>query len=141
MAKCGLYKYSFCTHKHDTVECANCLLVKRHGKMYKFIEGKKYKKCPHCGEYKPLNEFKTNSQSDISWCYECQKTNAREYARRKKLAEKPIVRIIEVKTNEDGPPFYNYFQLKPYNAKELKEWYEKLLNDDESGKRYIITKL
>lgn len=100
LAKCGLYKYSFCTHKHNAVECANCLLVKRHGKMYKFIEGKKYKKCPHCGEYKPLNEFKTNSQGDISWCYECQKTNAREYARRKKVEEKKQWQIMSIGYND-----------------------------------------
>lgn len=78
MAKCGLYKYSFCTHKHDATECANCLLIKRHGKMYKFINGIKYKKCPHCGEYKRLDEFKKNSQGYLCWCYDCHKTYARK---------------------------------------------------------------
>ena len=140
MAKCGLYKYSFCTHKHDAVECTSCLLVNRHGKMYKYINGVKYKKCPHCGEYKPLNEYHTNSIGYKSWCISCSNAYSKEYARIKKQEEKPIVRIIEVETNKDGPPFYNCFQSKPYNTKELKEWYKKLLND-KSGKRYIITKL
>ena len=79
LAKCGLYKYSFCTHKHDAPECLNCLLVKRHGKVYKYIDGQKYKKCPHCDEYKLLSEFKTNSNGHRSWCYECHKTYQREY--------------------------------------------------------------
>lgn len=141
MAKCGLYKYSFCTHKHDAIECSSCLLVNRHGKMYKYINGVKYKKCPHCGEYKPLSEYHTNSNGHRSWCISCSNTYSKEYAKVKKQKNKPIVRIIEVKTNEDGPPFYNCSQSKLYNTKELKEWYKKLLNDDESGKRYIITKL
>lgn len=78
MAKCGLYKYSFCTHKYDAPECKNCVLIKRHGKLYKFINGQKYKKCPHCEEYKPLNEFKTNANGCKSWCIECHREYARE---------------------------------------------------------------
>lgn len=79
MAKCGLYKYSFCTHKHDACECANCLLVKRHGKLYKYVEGRKYKKCPHCGEYKPLSAFKILSNGSISWCMKCMTEYSREH--------------------------------------------------------------
>lgn len=134
MAKCGLYKYSFCTHKHDAVECSSCLLVNRHGKMYKYINGVKYKKCPHCDEYKPLNEYHTNSNGHKSWCISCSNAYAREYAKAKKQEDKPIVRIIEINDNACQPS-------KLYSTKELKEWYKKLLNDDESGKRYIITKL
>ena len=138
MAKCGMYKYSFCTHKHDAVECSSCLLVNRHGKVYKYINGVKYKKCPQCGEYKLLSEYHTNSNGHKSWCISCSNAYSREYAKAK---NKAIVKIIEVKTNEDGPPFYNCAPTKLYNTKEFKEWYKKLLNDDESGKRYIITKL
>lgn len=134
MAKCGLYKYSFCTHKHDAVECASCLLVNRHGKMYKYINGVKYKKCPHCGEYKQLSEYHTNTNGHKSWCITCSNAYAREYAKAKKQEDKPIVRIIEINDNACQPS-------KLYSTKELKEWYKKLLNDDESGKRYIITKL
>lgn len=134
MAKCGMYKYSFCTHKHDACECSSCLLVNRHGKMYKYINGVKYKKCPHCGEYKPLNEYHTNSNGHKSWCIVCSNAYAREYAKAKKQEDKPIVRIIEINDNACQPS-------KLYSTKELKEWYKKLLNDDESGKRYIITKL
>lgn len=134
MAKCGLYKYSFCTHKHDAVECASCLLVNRHGKMYKYINGVKYKKCPHCGEYKQLSEYHTNTNGHKSWCISCSNVYSREYAKAKKQENKPIVRIIEINDNACQPS-------KLYSTKELKEWYKKLLNDDESGKRYIITKL
>lgn len=100
MAKCGLYKYSFCTHKHDACECSSCLLVNRHGKMYKFIEGKKHKKCPHCGEYKPLTEFRTNSQGNKSWCYECHKTYARERHRLNKKQFMVGHRVDEKKIHE-----------------------------------------
>ena len=133
MAKCGLYKYSFCTHKHDACECSSCLLVNRHGKMYKYINGVKYKKCPHCGEYKPLSEYHTNTNGHKSWCITCSNAYAREYAKAKKQENKPIVRIIEINDNACQPS-------KLYSTKELKEWYKQLLND-ESGKRYIITKL
>lgn len=78
LAKCEKYKYSFCTHKHDAPECKNCVLVIRRDNMYKWINGHKYKRCPHCGEYKLLSEFRTNSQGNKSWCYECHKTYARE---------------------------------------------------------------
>ena len=81
MAKCGLQKYSFCTHKHDLPMCETCVLIKRHGKMYKYIQGKKLKKCPRCGEYKPMSEFRPNSNGYISWCYDCHKDNARERKR------------------------------------------------------------
>ena len=134
LAKCGLYKYSFCTHKHDAVECASCLLVNRHGKMYKYINGVKYKKCPHCGEYKPLSEYHTNTNGHKSWCITCSNTYSREYAKAKKQENKPIVKIHEVHNNV-------FCKSKWYSTKELKEWYKKLLNDDESGKRYIVTKL
>ena len=133
MAKCGMYKYSFCTHKHDACECSSCLLVNRHGKMYKYINGVKYKKCPHCGEYKPLSEYHTNTNGHKSWCITCSNAYAREYAKAKKQENKPIVRIIEINDNACQPS-------KLYSTKELKEWYKQLLND-ESGKRYIITKL
>ena len=101
--------------------------------MYKFVNGVKYKKCPHCGEYKPLNEYHTNSNGHKSWCISCSNTYAREYAKAKKQENKPIVRIHEVSNNV-------FCQSKLYSTKELKEWYKQLLND-KSGKRYIITKL
>lgn len=77
MAKCGIHKYSFCTHKHDAPECENCLLIHRRPNLYIWINGKKHKRCPHCNQYKPLSEFKTNSNGNISWCINCH----REYAR------------------------------------------------------------
>ena len=78
MAKCEKYKYSFCTHKHDAPECTNCVLVIRRENMYKWINGQKYKRCPHCTEYKPLSEFKTNARGDKSWCTTCHRAYARE---------------------------------------------------------------
>ena len=78
LAKCNIYKYSFCTHKHDAPECKNCLLISRRDNLYKWINGKKYKRCPHCEEYKPLSEFKPNSQGNISWCNDCKKQYAKD---------------------------------------------------------------
>lgn len=134
LAKCGLYKYSFCTHKHDACECSSCLLVNRHGKMYKFIEGVKYKKCPHCGEYKQLSEYHTNSNGHKSWCISCSNAYSKEYAKNKKQENKTIVRITEIKHGDATA------MTKPYTIKEFKEWCKQILND-ESGKRYIVMKL
>ena len=135
MAKCGLQKYSFCTHKHDAPMCANCLLVQRRTNLYKWINGHKYKKCPHCGEYKALSEFKENSNGNKSWCHDCHLEYARQRAQHLKAEQKPIVKITEI---EYGDAIAT---TKTYTAKEFKEWCKKLLNDDESRKRYIIAKL
>lgn len=134
MAKCGLYKYSFCTHKHDAVECSSCLLVNRHGKMYKFVNGVKYKKCPHCGEYKPLNEYNTNTNGHKSWCITCSKAYAKEYAKAKKQENKPIARITEIAHGDA------IATTKTCTIKEFKEWYKEFVND-KSNKKFIITKL
>lgn len=75
-AKCGIHSLSFCNTKHDAPQCESCILVK-HVKRYIFIDGYKLKRCPKCGEYKHLDEFKKNSQGYTSWCYDCHK----EYAR------------------------------------------------------------
>lgn len=80
MAKCEKYKYSFCTHKHDAPECKKCVLVQRHGQMYKIINGEKHKKCPQCGEYKPMSDFRVNANGNISWCIEC----TRQYNKERK---------------------------------------------------------
>lgn len=88
LAKCGIHSISFCNHKHDAPQCDNCILVKRRPHMYKFINGYKLKRCPHCGEYKMLHEFKRNSKGHISWCYTCHK----EYARnRHRLVNKSFM--------------------------------------------------
>lgn len=90
MAKCNKYKYSFCTHKHDAPECKDCPLIKRHSNIYIYKEGKRYKKCPHCGEYKLLSkEFTMNSNGNYSWCKECTKT----YARIRSQANKQVYMI------------------------------------------------
>lgn len=134
LAKCGLYKYSFCTHKHDAIECASCLLVNRHGKMYKFIEGVKYKKCPHCGEYKPLSEYHTNSNGHKSWCISCSNAYSKEYAKIKKQENKPVIKITEIAHGDA------IATTKTYSTKEFKEWCKTLLNS-ESNKKYIIVKI
>ena len=78
LAKCGIHGLSFCNHKHDAPQCDNCTLVKRRDHMYKFVNGHKLKRCPKCGEYKMLHEFKKNSEGYRSWCYTCHKEAARE---------------------------------------------------------------
>ena len=78
MAKCGIYKYSFCTHKHDAPECKKCTLINRRDGLYKWVNGKKYKRCPHCEQYKLMNEFKPNSQGNISWCNDCKRQYSKD---------------------------------------------------------------
>lgn len=77
-AKCGIHSLSFCNTKHDAPQCTNCVLVQHRERLYKFVNGHKLKRCPQCGEYKMLHEFKVNSAGHRSWCYECHKTKARE---------------------------------------------------------------
>lgn len=87
-AKCGIHGLSFCNTRHDAPQCDNCILVKRRPHIYKFVNGHKLKRCPHCGEYKMLHEFKKNSNGHISWCYTCHK----EYARnRQQLVKKSFM--------------------------------------------------
>ena len=76
LAKCGIHSLSFCNTKHDAQQCDNCILVKHRDKLYKYQNGYKLKRCPHCGEYKMLNEFKINSKGNRSWCYSCAKKYA-----------------------------------------------------------------
>ena len=135
MAKCGLQKYSFCTHKHDAIECTSCLLVKRHGKQYKWINGQKYKKCPHCDEYKSLSEFTANSQGNISWCNTCRLEYARQHAQKRKQEAKPIVKLTPISNeNTFGKP-------QMLNQIEFKRFYKLFVEEVESGKKYIIIKL
>ena len=77
LAKCGIHSASFCNNKHDAPQCDNCILIKRRDHLYKYVNGYKLKRCPKCGEYKMLHEFKLNSNGYKSWCYSCHK----EYAR------------------------------------------------------------
>lgn len=84
LAKCGIHSKCFCDTKHDASQCAECILVKHHGKLYKFINGVKYKKCPRCGEYKPLLDFHISSNTSgrkyRSWCKSCMREYCRKYA-------------------------------------------------------------
>lgn len=135
MAKCGMYKYSFCTHKHDAVECKNCLLVKRHGKMYKIVDGQRVKKCPHCGGYKPLTEFRTNSNGNIAWCITCQNEYNKLYARRKKAEAQPIVRVTFIS------PDNTMHKQQELNAKEFKQFCKEFIESETFGTKVMITKL
>lgn len=78
LAKCSIHSLSFCNTKHDASQCESCILVKHRDKLYIYNNGYKLKRCPHCGEYKMLNEFKTNTNGYRSWCNECHKTYARK---------------------------------------------------------------
>lgn len=76
LAKCGIHGLSFCNTKHDAPQCTNCILVRHRDHLYKYANGYKLKRCPHCEEYKMLNEFKPNSKGHRSWCNNCQKQYA-----------------------------------------------------------------
>ena len=71
LAKCGIHSLSFCNTKHDAQQCDNCILVKHRDKLYKYQNGHKLKRCPHCGEYKMLHDFKPNTKGHRSWCNNC----------------------------------------------------------------------
>lgn len=102
--------------------------------MYKYINGVKYKKCPHCGEYKPLSEYHTNSNGHKSWCISCSNTYSREYAKAKKQEKMPVIKITEIAHGDA------IATTKTYTTKEFKEWCKTLLNN-KSNKKYIIVKI
>lgn len=79
MAKCGNYTLSFCRTKFkESEDCKQCTLVNhRFEKLYKYINGVKYKLCPRCKEYKKINEFSILSNRYKSWCKSC--TNEYNY--------------------------------------------------------------
>lgn len=77
LAKCGIHSLSFCNTKHDSLQCESCILVKHRDKLYTYKNGYKLKRCPHCGEYKTLSSFKTNTNGYRSWCTECHRIYAR----------------------------------------------------------------
>lgn len=83
-AKCGIHSLSFCNNKHDAPQCEDCILVKHNNHLYKYINGKKYKYCPHCKQYYPMDMFYKNSQGHISWCINCKKEYAASYHRKNK---------------------------------------------------------
>ena len=98
LAKCGIHGLSFCNTKHDAPQCESCILVKHREKTYIFKNGHKLKYCPHCGEYKQLNEFKKNSQGYLCWCNSCRK----EYARnRYQLVEKSFMITHKVNNKKE----------------------------------------
>lgn len=84
VAKCGKYSGAHCMHDwRDCEDCIKCTLVKRHAQLlYKFIDGHKYKKCPRCGEYHPIEHFALNKMRQYSsWCDDCKKEYRRTYNR------------------------------------------------------------
>ena len=81
LAKCGLHKYSFCTHKHDAEKCKDCILVHHRPKKRIIKDNITYVYCPHCGEYKPTNEFRPNKQGYLCWCIDCMHNYHKEHYR------------------------------------------------------------
>lgn len=80
MAKCGIHGKCFCDTKHDAPQCDECILVKhRKEPLYKFVNGHKLKRCPRCGQYKPLNEFYLTKGRWFSWCRTCGNEYSRNY--------------------------------------------------------------
>lgn len=82
LAKCGIHGLSFCNNKHDAPQCDECILVHHHKEpLYKFIKGVRYKQCPRCKEYKPLNEeyYKVKAQRYPSWCINCMREHHYDY--------------------------------------------------------------
>lgn len=83
LAKCNINTLSFCRTKHDSPQCDECIFVKRRD-PYKWVNGQKLKKCPRCGEYKTLDEFRLTSDSSgrkyRSWCKKCMNEYCRAYS-------------------------------------------------------------
>lgn len=83
LAKCGIHSLSFCRTKHDSPQCESCIFVKRRA-PYKWVNGYKLKKCPHCEQYKRLDEFKLRSDGTgrkyRSWCKSCMNDYCRKYS-------------------------------------------------------------
>lgn len=73
IAKCGKRTQSFCDNKFkDCEDCKQCSLVNhRFEKLYKYIDGVKYKLCPRCKEYKKLENFSVMTNRYRSWCKSC----------------------------------------------------------------------
>ena len=99
-AKCGIHTLSFCNNKHDAQQCTECILVKHRDRKYIYKEGQKYKRCPHCNQYKLLTEYDTNAQGYYGWCRECQREYARMYKRTDKKSFMVGHRVGEKKIHE-----------------------------------------
>lgn len=72
-AKCNIHTLSFCNNKHDSPQCAECILVKHRDKKYIYKDGHRYKLCPQCNQYKLLSEYYINAKGHYGWCKECHK--------------------------------------------------------------------
>lgn len=83
----------------DCEDCKQCSLVKhKFEPLYKFINGHKYKRCPQCGEYRPLSEYKLMNGYK-TWCSTCKKKYGVErYQSKKKLF---IINNLEPMTGKE----------------------------------------
>lgn len=73
-AKCGKYSLIHCQKNYkECDDCRVCTLVRHmYYKVYMVVNGKTYKRCPHCCEYKPLTAFSPRrNNTRASWCIKC----------------------------------------------------------------------
>ena len=90
-APCGKYSKTFCTTKFKNCEdCKQCSLVKhRFEPLYKYINGVKHKRCPRCGEYYPMHQFRpvqSRGRLSSSWCKVCfSEYNLEKYKNKKQI--------------------------------------------------------
>lgn len=98
LAKCGIHSLSFCNTKHDAPQCQECILVKHRPNLYKFVNGHKLKRCPHCGKYKMLHEYTPNTKGHRSWCDSCHQTYA---ALRNQINDKSFVIVYKIERKKE----------------------------------------
>lgn len=77
LAKCGNHSLADCQKRFNKyTECKTCTLVHhRFIPIYIYINGVKYKRCPHCKQYYKLDMFAKNNGKHkrlcSSWCKKC----------------------------------------------------------------------
>ena len=77
LAKCGNRSLADCQKRFNKYpECKTCTLVHHHFiPIYIYINGIKYKRCPHCKQYYKIDMFAKNNGKHkrlcSSWCKKC----------------------------------------------------------------------
>lgn len=132
LAKCNIHPEWFCKNKHDAPQCDNCVLVKhRKEPLYKWENGYKLKRCPKCGQYKLLTEYRLVSDRSgrkyRSWCKDCQKSYHHEHSSKE---EQGLFYIQSVDNS--------YIDIQPMNIKELIQFIKTTVIKNKKLSKFII---